>query len=645
MNFLKKRRVGVGLFFVGAVLLLAYWLVPVPDFEELKRRVSVVEDVRRDPIKFCRRSAGDCRHTVVQTLRDGDSRNYNFGQTDPDEIAIGAEIVLWVAPAIKGLESERVWQAEQGGRRILDYEQQASDDRTLRGIMVPLAPFLIFVGLWLIRAGGSPKRSKTGGNATHSLTIAAIMLLSASFACSRQTFTFPEDFVWGTATAAYQVEGAWNEGGKGRSVWDTYTNDLNFAGGENANVAIDQYHRYREDVALMSEMGIQSYRFSVAWARVLPDGTGQVNPEGLDYYNRLVDELLAAGIEPAVTLFHWDLPQALADRGGWRNRESVEWFDDYAKMMFDALGDRVDTWITFNEPYIDAIIIEGSFHAALDPNIDPVPNPFAMRAEVQAGQAIVSHHWMLAHARAIETYRELGLDGKIGITLSVSPAYPATEREVDALAATVADGLHNRWFLDPVLKGEYPEDILALYSEHGDVGIREGDLELIAANRVDFLGVNYYSPTRVRAEPESAHFGIEYLENPDEQPAFNGEVYPDGLYDILMRVDRDYGEPPIYITENGAGFGPDDDQLVDGKVHDVLRRDYIWQHLIAAHRAIRDGVNLQRYYLWSCFDNFEWIYGTSRRFGLVHVDFETQERIWKDSPHDYQSYIRENGFN
>ena len=258
--------------------------------------------------------------------------------------------------------------------------------------------------------------------------------------------------------------------------------------------------------------------------------------------------------------------------------------------------------------------------------------------------SVTSHHWMLAHARAIETYRKLGLQGKIGIALSVSPAHPATESEDDEEAARIADGLHNRWFLDPVLKGEYPEDILALYSAHADPGIREGDLELIAANRVDFLGVNYYAPTRVRAAPESAHFGIQYLPNPDAQPAFNGEVYPQGLYDMLMRVDRDYGKPLIHITENGAGFGADDDRLVEGEVHDPLRRDYIRRHLIAAHRAIRDGVNLRRYYLWSCFDNFEWVWGTTRRFGLVHVDFETQERIWKDSAYDYQSLIRDNGF-
>jgi len=474
--------------------------------------------------------------------------------------------------------------------------------------------------------------------------IAALIILSACTTDTEQDIRFPDDFVWGTATSAYQVEGAWQEDGKGPSVWDTYTNVYNLAGGETGNVAIDQYHRYAEDVELMKQMGIQSYRFSVAWSRVLPEGTGEVNQAGIDYYNRLVDELLAAGIEPAVTLFHWDLPQALADRGGWHNRESVEWFGNYARIMFEALGDRVDTWITFNEPFIDVFIIGGAIRSMLDPEIEPVEDFFAMPADVQAAQAVASHHWMLAHARAVGIHREMQLEGKIGITLSISPAYPETDSEDDAAAAHVADGLHNRWFLDPVLKGTYPEDILALYSEHSDVGIREGDMELIAESEVDFLGVNYYSPSRVRAAPASPHFGFEQLPNPDAQPAFNGEVYPDGLYELLVRVDRDYDQPLIYITENGTGFGPADDSLVDGNINDTLRRDYIRSHLMAAHRAIEQGVNLKRYYLWSGFDNFEWVFGFQRRFGMVYVNFETQERIWKGSAYDYQSYIRNNGF-
>ena len=467
---------------------------------------------------------------------------------------------------------------------------------------------------------------------------------SAETDTTTQAFTFPDDFVWGTATSAYQVEGAWQEDGKGPSVWDTYTNAFGLAGGDTGNVAIDQYHRYRDDVALMKEMGIQSYRFSIAWSRILPQGTGEVNQAGIDYYSRLVDELLAAGIRPAVTLFHWDLPQALAERGGWRNRESVEWFAEYARIMFEALGDRVDTWITLNEPYVDTIIIGGYARALFDPDLEPPANPFEPPAELQAGQAIVSHHWMLAHARAVQVYRDMGLGGEIGIALSISPAYPATESDEDVAAAHLADGLHNRWFLDPVLRGEYPEDILALYSAHADVGIREGDMDLIAANRPDFLGVNYYSPTRVRSWPDSPRFGIEQLPNPDEQPAFSGEVYPEGLYDVLVRINRDYGQPRIYITENGASFGAEDDRPIDGRVHDELRQDFIRQHLIAVHRAIEDGANVQRYYLWSCFDNFEWIFGYSRRFGLVYVDFDTQERLWKDSAYAYQSTINHNGF-
>lgn len=459
-----------------------------------------------------------------------------------------------------------------------------------------------------------------------------------------QDIVFPADFVWGTATSAYQVEGAYQEDGKGVSVWDTYTNDYGIARGETGNVAIDQYHLYKDDVALLKEMGIQSYRFSISWSRLLPEGTGAINEAGIDYYNRLIDELIAAGISPAITLFHWDLPQTLADRGGWRNRESVEWFNAYAKVAFEAFGDRVKTWITFNEPFIDRMLLGSIIAGMMDPESEMPENPFAVPGDVLARYVIETHHWMLAHAKAIETYRSIGLDGDIGITIHISPTYPETESESDVAAARIEDGLQNRWFLDPILRGSYPEDIHALYSEHADLGIEESDIELIAANRPDFLGVNYYSPTRVRANPESKRFGVEVLPNPDEQPAFNGEVFPDGLYDALVRIDNEYNYPRIFITENGAGFGPEDDQITDGRAHDRLRQDYIKRHLLAAHQAIESGVKLERYYVWSCFDNFEWIFGYASRFGIVHVDFETQERIWKDSAFDFQSYIRQNGF-
>lgn len=460
-----------------------------------------------------------------------------------------------------------------------------------------------------------------------------------------QDIDFPKEFVWGTATAAYQVEGAYNEDGKGVSVWDTYTNQYKIAGGQTGNVAIDQYHRYQEDVALMREMGIQSYRFSVAWTRVLPSGTGEINQAGLDYYNRLIDALLAAGIEPVITLYHWDLPQALSDRGGWRNRESVDWFANYAEIMFRALGSRVRTWITFNEPFIDRMLAGALIRNMMNLAFVPSKNLFDIPGEVLAQQAIEAHHLLLAHAKAIEIYRSMNQDGHIGITLSISPTYPETDTEADKTAARIEDGLHNRWFLDPVLTGHYPEDILALYSAHADIGVQDGDMELIRQQPVDFLGVNYYSPTRVRARIDSRKFGIETLPNPDERPAFNGEVYPEGLYDLLTRIDSDYNHPVIFITENGAGFGDADDKLVDGRVHDVLRQNYIKQHLIQVHRAIQAGVKVHRYYLWSCFDNFEWIFGYERRFGLVYIDFATQKRVWKDSAFDYQSYIKGNGFN
>lgn len=481
-----------------------------------------------------------------------------------------------------------------------------------------------------------------------SIVVSLTMLICALSGCdasSTDSVTFPNDFVWGTATAAYQVEGAYNEDGKGVSVWDTYTNKYNLAEGQTGNVAIDQYHRYKEDVALMKEMGIQSYRFSIAWTRILPNGTGEVNQAGLDYYNRLLDELLAAGIEPATTLYHWDLPQTLADRGGWRNRKSVDWFANYAEIMFKALGSKVRTWITFNEPFIDRMLLGALLRNMINPTFAPSENFFDIPGKVLAQQAIEAHHLLLAHAKAIKVYRSLGLEGKIGITLSISPAYPESDTDADKAAARIEDGLHNRWFLDPVLTGEYPEDILTLYSALADIGIQDGDMELIKQHPVDFLGVNYYAPTRTRGNQDSRKFGVETLPNPDEKPAFNGEVYPEGLYDLLIRIDSEYDHPVIYITENGAGFGDGDDKLLDGRVNDVLRQNYIKQHLIQAHRAIQAGVKLQRYYLWSCFDNFEWIFGYKRRFGLIYVDFETQERIWKDSAFDYKSYIQDNGFN
>jgi len=454
--------------------------------------------------------------------------------------------------------------------------------------------------------------------------------------------TFPNGFVWGAATSAYQVEGAHDADGKGRSVWDVYTNDLNLAGGATGNVAIDQYHRYESDVQHLKSLGIQSYRFSLAWTRLFPDGTGPLNPLGVRYYDRLIDELLKANIRPAITLFHWDLPLALADRGGWRNRESVEWFTSYAEAAFKAFGDRVDTWITFNEPYIDRMVI-GPFIDRAARGEPLYPDILHPPGQVLAQQATETHHWLLAHAAAVEAYRQHGCKGNIGISLSLTPTYPETSSPEDQKAALIEDGIHNRWFLDPVLAGKYPDDMYALYQSVSDFAATEADMEKISAHRADFVGVNYYSCARVRATPDSDRFGVELLGNPDEKPAFNGEVYPEGLTDLLIRIDRDYNHPTIYITENGAGFGDEDDTIVDGRIKDTLRQSYLERHIMAAHNAVEAGVDLQRYYVWSCFDNLEWVFGYKNRFGIIHVDFETQTRTPKDSALMFKDCIRNNG--
>lgn len=477
-------------------------------------------------------------------------------------------------------------------------------------------------------------------------------LLALLLACSSesnknnlQDITFPSDFVFGTATSAYQVEGAYQEDGKGVSVWDTYTNEHKLAGGETANVTIDQYHLYKDDVALMKKMGIQSYRFSIAWTRIFPDGTGKINQAGLDYYHRLIDELLKAGIEPTITLFHWDLPQALADKGGWGNRQIIDWFSQYAEVVFKSFGDKVSTWITFNEPFIDGMLLGSFLRSQLDPEIEPITDPFATPGFLLAEQAKEVHHLLLAHAKAIQTYRALGYKGKVGITLSIAPSYPESNSVEDKQAALIEDGIHNRWFLDAVFKGQYPEDIKALYQSHADIGIQVGDMDLLKANKIDFLGLNYYTPVRIKYDSNSERFGVVMLPNMDENPAFTGEVYPEGLYDSLIRIDEDYDHPTIYITENGSGFGPKDDELINGRVSDVLRQDYLKRHLIEANRAIKDGVDLQRYYAWSCFDNFEWIFGYKNRYGLIYVDYQSKQRVWKDSAFLYQQYIKQRGFN
>jgi beta-glucosidase len=452
-------------------------------------------------------------------------------------------------------------------------------------------------------------------------------------------------FLWGTASASYQVEGAWQADGKGLSNWDVYTNrdritEAVIGKQETGNVAVNTYSRdqYLSDIGLMREIGANAYRFSISWARILPAGIGKVNAPGLAYYSRLVDDLIAAGIEPVVTLFHWDLPQALQEKGAWGNRESVEWFRNYAKIVIAALGDRVEKFITFNEPFIDLFLMEPAAE-----NIRAGKPPQA--TSLQYGkQAPAMHHWLLANALVTEDFHAGGQKGMIGCALPLVPMKPVDpDSAADRAAATLADGIVNRWWLDAAFKGTYPADVIAALQKHNPTfAVPDADMAVIRANPSDFLGVNFYAQAYAR-EDAAAPLGCGWMDtNPDAVKAFNGPVRPDELYNLLIRIKSDYGNPPTFITENGAGFGDFDEVLGGGTVKDPLRTDYIRRHIAAALKARADGADLRGYFCWSLLDNFEWLQGYERRFGIVHVDFETQKRTPKQSFHAYRETIAEN---
>ncbi|GJM45219.1 MAG: beta-glucosidase [Gemmatimonadota bacterium] len=439
---------------------------------------------------------------------------------------------------------------------------------------------------------------------------------------------FPAGFLWGAATSAYQIEGSPLADGAGVSNWHHFTHQSgNTKDGATGDVACDHYRRYRDDVALMSDLGLQAYRFSVAWSRVLPDGRGSVNQAGVDFYSRLVDELLEHGIQPNVTLFHWDLPAALDDQGGWLHRDIVGWFADYASVMFRALGDRVPLWTTLNEPWVvvDAGYVHG-VHAPGRRNAAEAP--------------VASHHLLLAHGAAVDAYRSLGR-GKIGLVVNLEPKDAASGSADDAAATNRADAYMNRFYLDPVLLGHYPEEMAALFGEDWP----EFPAEDLAAIRrtIDFVGINYYTRAVVRRDdsevPDRAapvrQDGARYTE-------MDWEVHPESLTRVLRWVAERYGSPPIYVTENGAAF-PDPPSAPDGTVNDPLRVDYLRTHLEAVRTAIRQGVDVRGYFAWSLLDNFEWAAGYSKRFGLVHVDFETQQRTPKASALVYRDLIRTHG--
>jgi len=434
---------------------------------------------------------------------------------------------------------------------------------------------------------------------------------------------FPKDFLWGTATASYQVEGAWDEDGKGESIWDRFSHTPGrIMDGSNGDVACDQYHRYREDVAIMKELNQRAYRFSISWSRVFPQGKGAVNQQGLDYYNRLLDELLANGIRPFPTLYHWDLPQALQDEGGWPNREIIPHFARYAETMVNALGDRVKSWMVFNEPAVFThLAYLSGVHA---PGIrDP-------RLAMQA-----SHVVNLAQGEAMRAMRATGKVEAVSSAYSMSATYPASDDPADVAAAERLHGFNNEWFLRPIARGEYPRCYVEQERIMDRMDIRAGDMERMR-EPLDFIGINLYFRDIVADAPGDRNLGVRRLPLPGPTTAFPAEVWPAALHRMIMRIHRDYGLP-IYITENGCSY-PDGPGR-DGRVHDERRVEYLRGYIGQVGRAIDDGADVRGYMLWSLLDNFEWAYGYDQRFGIVHVDFETLKRTIKDSGYWYRDMI------
>lgn len=438
------------------------------------------------------------------------------------------------------------------------------------------------------------------------------------------TLRFPPNFGWGAATSAYQIEGGAKEDGRGESIWDTFSHAPGRTrNGDTGDIAADHYHRYDADLDLMAELGLRSYRFSIAWPRIQADGTGTPNQRGLDFYRRLLDGLHDRDIQPVATLFHWDLPQALQDRGGWESREVAYRFADYAEHVFRALGDRVPTWLTINEP---KTVVQNGY----------LSGHHAPGHQDQQAAYLVAHHLQLAHGLAVRAYRAGSGTGRIGPAFNLHPCYPAGSSPDATEAAWRHDGYENRLYLDSTLTGRYPQDVLDdLGPGHRMIGgIHDGDLGIISAP-VDLLAVQYYTPYYVTAA------GTTVRRWPTSEASWQ-QIYPEGMYDILSRVTRDYGPIPLTVTENGL---PTPDTLgADGTVDDGRRIQFLRDHLAAAHRALAAGVPLESFHVWSLLDNFEWAEGYDQRWGLVYVDYPTQRRVPKRSAHWYREVIAAGGF-
>ncbi len=460
-------------------------------------------------------------------------------------------------------------------------------------------------------------------------------------------FAQKEKFMWGVASASYQVEGAYKADGKGLSNWDVYTNDYQVTKsviGENhtGNISVNQYDRtqYLKDFALMKQLGVTHYRFSISWARLLPNGTGKVNMRGVKHYQKFVDDLLSFGIEPCITLYHWDMPQALQTQGGWANPKIIDWYEEYSNLVFKSLGKKVKTYITFNEPNIDIFL----FGTMIDNIKNKKASPFETTTKEFVSKVPSSYNLCIASARAISNYHKLKLGGQIGTTINFIPTIPLNEKnEKDVASTTLFDGIHNRWFLDAALKGNFPKDVVEYYKKNRvSLHTIEEGLKNISNWKPDFIGVNFYAPALVSYDEKFPN-NINWMRNnPDTIKMFNGYVRPDYLYKFLMRLKNEYDNPNIIITENGAGFGDRDEKIVNGKINDSLRTSYVQRHIAAALQAKKDGAKLNGYFLWSILDNFEWISGYKSRFGIVYVNFETQERIPKNSFYEYKKIISEN---
>ena len=453
-----------------------------------------------------------------------------------------------------------------------------------------------------------------------------------------QSIQFPDNFIWGSATSSYQIEGAWQADGKGESIWDRFSHTPGkIENGDTGDIANDHYHRWADDIKIMQDLGLHAYRFSVSWPRILPEGRGRIEQRGLDFYSRLVDGLLSANIVPYLTLYHWDLPQALQDEGGWVVRSTAEAFVEYADVLSRHLGDRVKNWMTHNEPAVSGWL--GHLIGVHAPGITD------LKKAVPA-----SHHILLSHGWSVPVLRQNSPDSEVGIVLNISANAPATTNPADADMYRRGDGFWFRWWMDPVNGRQYPADVINDFIEKDGLPpegmatiVQEGDMEAISAP-IDFVGLNYYARHLVSSDETPEDAVVIHTQPPKDDvnwTEMGWEIYPPGIYQILTRVYMTYRVPKLYITENGASFSDAPDE--NGRINDLRRLKYLRDHFYYAHRAIENGVPLAGYFVWSLMDNFEWAYGFRQRFGIIWNDYETQERIPKDSALWYKDVIANNG--